>query len=240
MGILEELDAARDLLVSRQASAVANTNEAFRRAVIALEDRVEELARNSGARAGGDFSSNLNRLKQEGLIAEERFRRLHRIRELRNCVFHNELDVPPLQAAQIITEIEAFVRATSTDIRGLMTRTVYSVEPASPLSDAEAHIFRHGVSHIPVTDGEQVVGLITELTVIRAHRQRHGSAAPPATQTVAEVMEALPPQVQPDASIEQVLDLLDSHTAVIVIQDGKLVGIITRWDLVQKFWLHPE
>ena len=133
MGIREELDSARALLVSGKASATANANEAFRRAVIALEQRLEDLVRERGG-APGDFNGNLLYLRGDGTLPEAHYGRLNRIRELRNCAYHNELDVPPLRAASVLSEIEAFVRATSPDLAGLMTRGVRTVEASAPLA----------------------------------------------------------------------------------------------------------
>lgn len=239
MDILDELDAARELIGSREANSVANTNEAFRRAVIALEGQVEELARQRGARSDGDFANNLNYLRQKGVINEERLRGLHRIREIRNCVFHNELDVPATQARAMMAEIEAFVRATSSDLHGLMTRRVLTVDAAAPLAEAEELMFRQGISHVPVVRSGRVAGVVTELSVIRAHRERAGRASLAST-TVADVMEPRLPEVRPDVSIEAVLDLLDDHSAVLVIVNGAPAGILTRRDLLQRFWLHPD
>ncbi len=231
MGILDELDAARDLLGSRRASSTANTNEAFRRAVIALERRVEELAREAGAKAKADFSANLNYLRQKGIVTGEHLRRLDRIRETRNCVFHSELDVPPMLAAEMISEIESFVRATSADISGLMTRKLFTVDIDAPLEQAEELIYREGVSHLPVTDGGRVVGVVSSLGIIRSHR--HGDAA---RLTVAGSMEPPLPEVAPDAGLDVVLDLLEEHPAMLVASGGVPLGILTRWDLVQRYW----
>ena len=54
-------------------------------------------------------------------------------------------------------------------------------------------------------------------------------------QTVADVMDATPPTVEPDASVEQVVQLLREHDLPglpVVNGGGRLLGIITEADLV--------
>jgi predicted transcriptional regulator len=229
---LDDLEAARDLLNSREASASANANEAFRRAVIALEQRLEDLAREHGSPTG-DFHSNLVYLRERGVLADATYGRLDRIRESRNCMFHNELDVPPLRAAAMISEIEAFVRATSGGVAGLMTRRVRTVDASAPLAAAEEIILRENVSHVPVVREGRVVGVISELAVLRSHRRADHSGR---GITVAQAMEPPLPEVPPDARMSRILDLLEEHTAVLVAERGRPVGIVTRWDLVQRYW----
>ena len=232
MGIREELDSARALLVSGKASATANANEAFRRAVIALEQRLEDLVRERGG-APGDFNGNLLYLRGDGTLPEAHYGRLNRIRELRNCVFHNELDVPPLRAASVLSEIEAFVRATSPDLAGLMTRRVRTVEASAPLAEAEDLIFRENISYVPVMRGGRAVGVISELAVLRSHRRAdhaHDGV------TAGSAMEPPLPEVAPDADLGEVLDLLEEFPAALVTRRGEPVGILTRWDMVQRYW----
>ena len=54
-------------------------------------------------------------------------------------------------------------------------------------------------------------------------------------QTVADVMDATPPTVEPEASVERVVSLMREHDlpGLPVVNDGgRLLGIITEADLV--------
>lgn len=55
----------------------------------------------------------------------------------------------------------------------------------------------------------------------------------PSSLTVSDVMDEVLPTIPPDAIIEQVIFLLKYNSAVLVISKGKLLGIITKADIMQ-------
>jgi predicted transcriptional regulator len=236
LAIQDDLDAARALLEGGGASASANANEAFRRGVIALEQRVEELARENGA-PSGDFHTNLVYLRDKDLLPGRHFQRLDRIRETRNCVFHDELDVPPLRAAAMLDDIESWVRASSANLAGLMTRHVRTVDAADPLERAEELILRAHVSYVPVLREGRAVGVISELAVLRAHRR----AAPERTgATAGDAMEPPLPELPVTADVPDALALLEDHPALLLTDRGRPLGILSRWDMVRRYWHRPQ
>ncbi|MHB1005988.1 MAG: cystathionine beta-synthase [Chloroflexota bacterium] len=102
----------------------------------------------------------------------------------------------------------------------------------SPLQAAEA-MERHGISQIPVIDGERVVGSITEATLARLLVD--GVERLPSR--VGEVMGKPLPVVDADAELAEAYRLLlAGHPGLMVARAGRPLGIITRIDLVH-YWL---
>jgi CBS-domain-containing membrane protein len=130
-------------------------------------------------------------------------------------------------------------------VADVMTRSVVTTTPRTPVKDAAAVLAGHGVTALPVVDeDEQLVGILTEADVVRGRispdprrRAWQGStqagAIPPAT--VGEVMSgpALTVRPQTDAA-DLARTMIDQRLrSVPVVEDGRVVGIVTRRDLVR-------
>ena len=53
--------------------------------------------------------------------------------------------------------------------------------------------------------------------------------------TAADIMEDAPPIVAKKSSVEVVLSLLKHYPILIVAEKGKLLGVVTKSDLISKF-----
>jgi CBS domain-containing protein len=89
-----------------------------------------------------------------------------------------------------------------------------------------------GFSGIPVTERDgSVVGLVSELDIIRALRA--GKALDGVT--AADIMTAEVITVNADATVEEVMEIMDTKqiVRVPVLEDGKLVGVVSRPDVLR-------
>ncbi|MFQ5508182.1 MAG: CBS domain-containing protein [Leptospirillia bacterium] len=113
--------------------------------------------------------------------------------------------------------------------RDIMTPAPVMVDRDTPLTEVEALLTRYGVNTLPVMHDERLLGLISRETVQKG--LHHGMDKVPAL----DVMEADPYTVTPDVPFRQVRDRMVSANQryVPVLRDGKLVGCITRTDLVR-------
>ncbi len=122
-------------------------------------------------------------------------------------------------------------------VADLMSYGVQTVEVEKPLSAVIRRLRQIGHEGYPVLDAEQVVGLLTRRDLDRAdeHQMRE--------LRVRDVMSAGSVTLTPKASVFDLeRKLVDSGWGQIPIVDdqGKLIGIVTRTDLL-KYWsrLHP-
>ena len=106
-----------------------------------------------------------------------------------------------------------------------------SVAPAAAVRQALNLMSTWGVSQIPVVeDGESVGGLIEGTLMARALAQ-------PALldQSVREVMEAPFPEVEASTSTDRVGAMLTRESpAALVRKGGRLIGIVSRYDVLQQ------
>ncbi len=121
-------------------------------------------------------------------------------------------------------------------VRDLMTTDVVAVGPATSTRDAARMMFRYRVSGLPVVDpDDHVLGIITEgdFLAMELKRQDEGTIAP----LVQDVMSHSVLSVSPDLEIMDAARFMHEHSVkrVLVIEEGKMVGIISRFDIVAAF-----
>src|SRR5499426_199112 len=135
----------------------------------------------------------------------------------------------------------------------VMTWGAITVEPDESVTRAVRLMLQNRISGLPVVDDKrQLVGIVTEGDFLRrgelgTQRQRPrwlefllgpGRLASEYVQSsgqkVAQVMTAEPKTITPETPLEEVVGLMERHRIkrLPVVQDGKLVGIVTRANLL--------
>jgi CBS domain-containing protein len=110
-------------------------------------------------------------------------------------------------------------------IAELMTPKVICVSPGDPLSVAREHFRANNIHHLLVLDRGRVVGVLSVREVI----------GKPAGATVASVMARNVMTVGPESSTRDVATAMigRGHGCVPVIENGRVVGIVTTTDLLR-------
>ena len=134
----------------------------------------------------------------------------------------------------------------------LMTRDVITIGPEASLKEAARRMLEAGVSGLPVTDDEgQLIGIITEADFVKheADRDRttragllrwwihddEGVRSEP--RTVGDMMTSPVVTVAPDEQHSQTARVLmkSKIKRAPVLHEGRLVGLISRSDLLRSF-----
>jgi len=132
----------------------------------------------------------------------------------------------------ILEALQRQEQKTEAKASEIMTTNVIGVQAADKVQKAVDLMRRHGYSQLPVFDGEQLVGSISEKTII--DRLANGRDREPVTgRPVGVVMEDAFPQVGDDAPISLITNMLKVYPAVIVSRKGKVAGIVTKADLLK-------
>lgn len=112
-------------------------------------------------------------------------------------------------------------------------RTVWTIDPDATVLDAVAKMAEKDIGSLVVTDGEDLVGIITE-----RHYSRNvflkGKTSP--TTLVREIMERDVIHVRPDHSIELCMALMTDKRVrhLPVVEGKKVIGIISIGDLLKS------
>lgn len=150
--------------------------------------------------------------------------------------------------AEAVAALPAFRDITLRDqlaVRDLMTDRPRSVEAETPLKDAALTMTRAGVAGLPVVapDG-RVIGMLGQRELLqhllteylaRAGGQP-GATASDRTRAVRDVMTRQVLCVSPDQPLAEVAAMMTNKDVdrVPVVQEGRLVGLLTRGDIVRK------
>ncbi|MDI6692911.1 MAG: CBS domain-containing protein [Anaerosomatales bacterium] len=122
------------------------------------------------------------------------------------------------------------VRAPVT-ARTVMTSPVRTIAPDATMDEAGRVMERWGHGALPVAADGRLVGMVTRKDVDKARRHRLGHAP------VRGFMSREPLVVGPDATLDALQNLLAQTGVgrVPVVEDGRIVGIVTRKDLLRAF-----
>jgi CBS domain-containing protein len=112
-----------------------------------------------------------------------------------------------------------------------MSVDVITVEADAPASVARASMRRHRIRHLVVVEGERLVGIVSE-------RDLGGTrgAASRRDRSVRDLMAADPVSATPSTTLRQAANLMRGRTVgcLLVVEDGRLVGIVTTTDLLDQ------
>ena len=109
---------------------------------------------------------------------------------------------------------------------------VVSVQKNDSVSKVVNMMKEYGYSQIPVFEGKQSVGSVSEKTILRqilAGKDLEEISRLP----TGEIMEEAFPQINEDAPLSLITSLLQTYSAVLVSKKGVLIGIITKADLLR-------
>jgi len=139
--------------------------------------------------------------------------------------------------------------------RDIMTTDVVTLAPDTPIRQIARTFRRLGISGAPVVEDDRVIGIVTEIDLIARHAHPHSplylpllDARIPLTgqreyreivrrilgTTAREIMSTPVKTVDADVDLEEVATLMVEGKAnpVPVLQDDKLVGVISHTDLI--------
>lgn len=127
-----------------------------------------------------------------------------------------------------------------------MTKKAVTAKPLDSILHAREVLVEKRVNQLPVVVGGELVGIITDRDLRDAFpsvfdeaagRRAKGSSAAgdPAKVKVEMVMTANPFTIAPSASIAEAAETMRRERvgALPVVEDGRLVGILTRSDLLR-------
>ena len=138
-------------------------------------------------------------------------------------------------------------------VEDVMTRDVEVVETHTGLKEVALLLSAHEISGVPVVEHGVPVGVVSESdlvakeqeseaeTVRRRRRLSRRHPQPPAV-VAADVMTAPPVAVTPKTSVVGAAWTMTEHDVdrLLVVENDRLVGIITRGDLVRAFGRSDE
>ena len=140
-------------------------------------------------------------------------------------------------------------------VQDVMTTSVVTIDRITPYKQIALLLAEHRISGVPVlTMGRHVAGIVSEADLLAAEDSRSRAARQPGhlhlpghhppqgNLTAAELMSSPAVTIHPDAPVPSAARLMTTHHVrrlPVVDPDGKLIGIVTRRDLLSVF-LRPD
>ena len=138
------------------------------------------------------------------------------------------------------------------NIEALMTTDVVTVTADTPIKRVAQLLTRHCISGMPVlTDDGTVLGVVSEADILRGEQgispapggllgwlvERVDGEGPRAARTAGEAMTSPALTISPSASVNEAARIMTARgiNRLPVLRDGRLVGIVSRADLVRAF-----
>jgi len=126
------------------------------------------------------------------------------------------------------------------EILRIKGNTLYTVTPATLLSDAVITLAEHDIGSVIVMEGGKLAGMLTFREVIKvlAKRQQEHRIGPTPTMSeikVGDVLDAEPALANPDMEVDELRSLmLERHQRYVPVMDGETVlGVISFHDVAK-------
>ncbi len=111
------------------------------------------------------------------------------------------------------------------------SKEIVKLKPANSLHDAIKKMHKLSISQIPIFDGKEPVGVVTEDGIVRHLSDSDESQWQKIK--LSEVMEPIPPIVDYDTPANTLVPLIRFSKCILVSKKSKIVGIITASDTLK-------
>jgi predicted transcriptional regulator len=143
-----------------------------------------------------------------------------------------QIDPAYSKVKAIFDSLERLQNETEVRAEQVLHSKVIGIQKTEPVSRAVQMMADYGYSQLPVFDKEHAVGSISEKAII-GKVSAGKDLSDVSRRTVEEVMEEAFPQVGEDAPLPLISSLLKVYSAVLISSKGKVVGIVTKADLLK-------
>ena len=141
-----------------------------------------------------------------------------------------KIDPSYTNAKKIFETLSNLNEKSESTAKNIMYKNIIYVQSSETLKQTIVKMRKHNISQIPVMENKKVIGYISESVLL--DKLINGDIQ----KTVGEIMESSPPIMPPDTPQTVIANLLKHFPLVLVENKGKLIGIITKADLLKVVW----
>ncbi|PLW80234.1 transcriptional regulator [Candidatus Woesearchaeota archaeon] len=137
------------------------------------------------------------------------------------------LDPTYTKAKAIISTLERLEKKEEKQISEVMQKKIISVKPDNTLKETIDLMRKNSISQMPVIEENNLLGIVSESNILDAILEAKSYDT-----KITEVMNECPPTISVTASIDVASHLLKHYPLILVSKKGKLIGIVTKADIL--------
>jgi len=173
--------------------------------------------------------ASLKRMRKESGLTQKRLAQLVGVSQAHIAKIEQGKVDPRLSTVNKILRV--LTEGEKKKCRDLMSKGVLFAKPNDSIIKVSEVMVRHAVSQTPVMNRNRVVGTVTEECIIRNLDSNI------AAQKAKKIMDLPLPTVDEETSIAAIRPILERRQGVLVMRGKKVIGIITRSDLLKMITL---
>ena len=135
------------------------------------------------------------------------------------------------KAKALFDTLQKLQRRNSKRAKNIMSKDVEGIQQDRTVQEAADLMHKEAISQLPVYEDSKIVGSITEKTILKLLSESK-SPSDAFKKKISQIMDEPFPTVHEDTPVELLYQLLDYFQAVLVTKRDKVVGILTKGDLL--------
>jgi predicted transcriptional regulator len=140
---------------------------------------------------------------------------------------------PRVSTLKKILNVLNEVSSTKITAKNIMHQPIITIDIEDTIGKAIETLWKHGISQLPVMNGDRIVGSLKEETILR--KMKDENVKDLLNTSVSSLIEESFPIVSIETDLDKVSRLLSAgSSAVLVSEHGLMVGIVTKIDLIAK------
>jgi predicted transcriptional regulator len=177
-------------------------------------------------------SEDIKRLRKEASLTQVELAKRAKVSQSLIARIESGTVDPRVSTLRRILEVineSSSSRSPKVTVSQVMCSPVISVEATDSVRVAIDLMEKDGVSQLPVLKGDSIVGTISEATVVR----HISSGENVFISKVNDIMDESLAVVPPSTGVDEAYELMTrGYPALLVVDRGKIVGIVTKMDLI--------
>ena len=136
---------------------------------------------------------------------------------------------PTFSKAKIIIDTLNNLSNNKRNANDILNKSIISAKGDDQLKKTILKMKKYNISQMPVIEDKKVIGLVSESIILEALINEQKPDV-----KIRDVMKNAPPMITKNASLNIVTNLLREYPIIIINEKGKLIGQITKSDILLK------
>ena len=140
------------------------------------------------------------------------------------------LDPTYSNAKKIFDALDSLTQKKEIKAEEIMTKKIVFVAKESDVKDIIKKMKKYEISQLPVIEDDKILGSVSETTVLEAIMSGKNEVK------AKDIIQDIPPTISKNASLAVVSSLLKFYPLILVKEQDKILGVITKSDIIRKVY----